>query len=51
VANLYKRAAVAVLVVSDNLITGELGFTDFKLFQAQEKMVKAAFKLIEKIDV
>ncbi len=49
VANLYKRGAAAVLVVSDNLITGELGFTDFKLFEAQEKMVKSVFKLIEKV--
>ena len=51
VANLYERKTAIVLVVSDNLITGELGFTDFKLFEAQEKMVKTVFKLIEKIDV
>jgi len=51
VANLYKRKAACVLVVSDNLITGELGFTDFRLFQAQEKMVKATFKVIEKVNV
>ncbi len=51
VANLYKRKAACVLVVSDNLITGELGFTDFKLFEAQEKMVNIVFDLVEKVNV
>ena len=46
VSTLYKRRSAAVLVVSDNLITGELGFTDFKLFEAQDKMVQNAFKVI-----
>ncbi len=51
VANLYKRKTAIVLVVSDNLITGELGFTDFRLFEAEEKMVKAIFKLIKELNV
>lgn len=46
VANLYKVRAAVVVAVSDNLITGELGFADFRFFEAEEKMTKAAFELI-----
>jgi purine-nucleoside phosphorylase len=46
VANLYKRKVAAVLAVSDNLITGEMGFADFRLFDAEEKMTKAVFEII-----
>lgn len=46
VANIYKRKVAAVLVVSDNLITGEMGFADFRLFDAEEKMTKAIFEII-----
>jgi len=51
VSNLYKKKVAAILVVSDNLITGELGFTDFKLFEAQEKMVKTVFEITEGLNV
>ena len=44
-ANLYQRKVAAVLVVSDNLITGQLGFTDFRLFEAERKVTKAIFDL------
>jgi uridine phosphorylase len=47
VANIYKRKVAAVLVVSDNLLTGEMGFADFRLFDAEEKMTKAAFELLD----
>ncbi|MDD5584101.1 MAG: hypothetical protein PHV55_03495 [Candidatus Omnitrophica bacterium] len=47
VANIYKKKVAAVLVVSDNLITGEMGFADFRLFEAEEKMTKAVFGIIE----
>lgn len=50
IANLYKRKAVALLVVSDNLITGEMGFFDIRLFDAEKDMVDKAFKLIETIN-
>ncbi len=49
IANLYRRKVAVVLVVSDNLITGELGFTDFRVFDSQQKMVDLAFKLVEEI--
>lgn len=44
VANLYKRKTAIVLVVSDNLITGELGFTDYRYFEAEMKMIKGALE-------
>jgi purine-nucleoside phosphorylase len=46
IANLYKRPAAAILAVSDNLITGEMGFADFRLFDAEEKMTKTVFEII-----
>jgi purine-nucleoside phosphorylase len=46
VANLCKKRAAVVLVVSDNLITGQLGFTDFRLFDSEMKMTKSIFELV-----
>ena len=47
VANLYHKKVAAALVVSDNLITGELGFADFRLFEAEMKMTKSVFDFVE----
>lgn len=47
VANLYHKKTTTVLVVSDNLITGELGFADFRLFEAEMKMTEQVFQFIE----
>lgn len=49
VANLYNKKVGAILVVSDNLITGEMGFTDFRFFQAELKMTELAFKVAEQL--
>lgn len=49
VANLYKKQAAAILAVSDNLITGQLGFTDYRYFDAEMKMKDLAFSAVEKI--
>jgi uridine phosphorylase len=46
VSNVYKTKVAAILVVSDNLLTGEMGFADFRLFNAEEKMTKAVFEII-----
>ncbi len=46
-ANLYKKKSAVVLTVSDNLITGELGFADYRFFSAELKMIDAAFDLLE----
>lgn len=46
IANLYKKKVAAVLAVSDNLITGELGFSDFRFFDAETKMIKGVFDMV-----
>ncbi|MFO8052345.1 MAG: hypothetical protein R6U54_00060 [Candidatus Omnitrophota bacterium] len=48
-ANLYKRKTAAILSVSDNVITGELGFNNYKFFESQLKMIEVAFKTIENL--
>lgn len=45
VANLYQRRVAVILTVSDNLITGELGFADFRFFNAEMKMTKVIFNV------
>jgi len=47
VANLYQRKVAVVSVVSDNLITGELGFNRIEFFDSQEKLVDLAFRFLE----
>jgi len=49
VANLYQKKAAAILVVSDNLITGEMGFTDYRFFTSELKMTDLAFEVVEKL--
>lgn len=46
ISNVYKTRVAAILVVSDNLLTGEMGFADFRLFDAEEKMTKTIFEII-----
>ncbi len=48
-ANIYKRKVAAVLAVSDNLITGTLGFADYRFFEAEMKMADLAFSVIDKL--
>jgi len=47
VANIYKRKVAAILAVSDNLITGTLGFADYRFFEAEMKMIDLGFKVVE----
>jgi len=49
IANIYKRKSAAILTVSDNLITGALGFNDFRFFEAEMKMTDLAFKVVESL--
>lgn len=51
IAQMNNRKAAAVLVVSDNLITGEMGFASIRVFDAEKRMVDCAFDVIEKLDV
>lgn len=46
IANLYQKKAAVVLTVSDNLITGELGFSDSRFFEAETKMIKSVFSAL-----
>jgi len=50
IAQIYKKKAAAILVVSDNLITGEVGFGNIKVFDAEKRMIDRAFDLIGAID-
>ncbi len=49
VANIYKKKVAAVLAVSDNLITGTLGFADYRFFEAEMKMTDLAFGVVDKL--
>lgn len=49
VANIYKRKVAAILAVSDNLITGTLGFADYRFFEAEMKMIDLAFGVVDKL--
>jgi len=49
VANIYKRKVAAILAVSDNLITGTLGFADYRFFEAEMKMADLAFGVVDKL--
>lgn len=51
IAQKNNRKATAVLVVSDNLITGEMGFASIRVFDAEKRMLDLAFDVIEKLDV
>jgi DeoD family purine-nucleoside phosphorylase len=46
IANIYKKKVAAVLTVSDNLITGELGFSDRRFFDAEMKMIEGVLALV-----
>jgi len=50
IANLNKRAVAAICAVSDNLITGEMGFADFRFFEAEMKMTELIFSAVEVLD-
>ena len=49
VANLYKKRVGAILAVSDNLITGALGFNDYRFFEAEMKMTDLAFSVVDNL--
>lgn len=47
VASFYQRKAAAILIVSDNLITGEMGFSNIKLFDGEQKMIDVALEAVK----
>ena len=46
ISNIYEKQAGVVMVVSDNLITGKMGFTDYKYFTAEQQMVKTVLESV-----
>jgi uridine phosphorylase len=50
IAQLYEVRAGAILAVSDNLITGELGFIDPKYYEAETAIIDLAFKAVKIMD-
>jgi len=50
IAQIYNKKAAAILVVSDNLITGEMGFVSLKVFDAEKRMIDRAFDVIRVVD-
>jgi len=49
VANHYKRSAAACFVVSDNLVSGEIGFSDIKFHQNLKYVVENIFNIVNVI--
>jgi len=48
IAQLYKIPAAVILVVSDNVMTGEMGFMNPLYYMSEGKMLNIAFDLIKK---
>jgi uridine phosphorylase len=49
-AKLYRIPAAAILAVSDNVITGEMGFIDPNYYMAESALVKIALDLVDKLE-
>ncbi|MFH1360877.1 MAG: hypothetical protein ABIJ41_07620, partial [Candidatus Omnitrophota bacterium] len=50
IAKLYKVKATAILAVSDNVITGEMGFMNPDYYMAESAMIGIALGLIKKLE-
>ncbi len=49
-AQLYKIPAAVILAVSDNIITGEMGFMDPNYYMAESATVSIALNLVKKLE-
>jgi len=49
ICHLNRKQAASILVVADNLITGELGFMDFKFYEAEEKSVQLTLEAVRRL--
>jgi len=49
IANLHNKKVAAICAVSDNLITGQMGFTDFRFFEAEMKMTDLTFGVLDSL--
>ena len=50
IAQLYKIRAAVILAVSDNIMTGEMGFMDPTYYMAEGSIINVAFNLIKKLE-
>ncbi|OGX33568.1 MAG: hypothetical protein A2787_07365 [Omnitrophica WOR_2 bacterium RIFCSPHIGHO2_01_FULL_48_9] len=50
ICQLYKVPATVILAVSDNVITGEMGFMNPDYYMAEGSMINIAFNLIKKME-
>ncbi len=50
IAQLYKVRAVSILAVSDNIMTGEMGFMNPMYYMAEGSMISIALNLIKKLE-
>ncbi len=47
---LNEIPATAILAVSDNIMTGEMGFMDTNYYMAESALIKMAFDLVDKLE-
>jgi len=50
IAQTYKTKAAAILAVSDNVMTGEMGFTNPAYYMAQSSMINVALEAIKLLE-
>ena len=50
ICQLYKIPAAAILAVSDNVMTGEMGFMNPDYYMSESMMIEVAFELIKKLE-
>jgi len=50
ICDLYKVPAAVILAVSDNVITGEMGFMNTDYYMSESAMIGIAFDLIKKLE-
>jgi uridine phosphorylase len=50
ISQLYKVRAAAILAVSDNVITGEMGFMNPLYYMAETKLIEIAFATIKRLE-
>jgi len=51
IAQTYKIPAVSILAISDNLITGQMGFINPDYYMAEGMLIQMALELIKQIEV
>lgn len=49
ITGIYQKKAVAMLAVSDNLITGEIGFSDTRYFDTEQRSTEIALNMVQRI--